>query len=166
MLPPWNGDVFLLGSITGGPDGPARLEGEGVALGGYSSSEGWFGGVLGAGGVEVGGVQNYMGYFRGYESTTTKCGWPPRTITLKEISFGPEIPFLTGIGMGGGRYVMSDESGYFFFLGGGAIGEHGALGFGFSTWVRPGGDCGSVESHARIRGLPVRVVLGYLPRRR
>jgi RHS repeat-associated protein len=140
MSPPWNGDVFLLGSITGGPDLPVRFEGEGVALGGYSSSEGWYGGVLGAGGVEVGGVQNYAGYFIGAESTT-QCR-SPRKITLKELSFGPEIPFLAGIGMGGGRYVMSDESGYFFFLGGGAIGEHGALGFGFSTWVHPGGDCG------------------------
>jgi hypothetical protein len=103
-------------------------------LGGYDSSTGWYAGDIGAVGAEVGGQQNYVAGFVGTE-TTTACG-TPKKITLKEVSLGPEIPFLAGLGIGFGRYSTADERGFFFFVGGGTIGDRGSLGFGFSTWSK------------------------------
>jgi hypothetical protein len=50
---------------------------------------------------------------------------------------GVEIPFLVGFGVGVGRYDTADDKGYFFFVDGGAIGDHGSLGVGFSTATKP-----------------------------
>jgi RHS repeat-associated protein len=131
--------LFGFGSVTGETPGPVRGAVEGIALGGYDSNSGWYAGDIGAAGVEVGGQQNYGAYFVGAESTTA-CR-KPRKIKLKEISLGPEVPFLAGLGIGGGRYSTDEESGFFFFVSGGAIGEHGALGFGFPTSTS-GSSCG------------------------
>lgn len=97
----------------------------------YNSNDGVYAGVILAPGVEVGSQENYGAVFRGVESTTA-CA-KPKKITLKEGALGLEIPFLAGFGFGGGRYDTTDESGYFFFIDGGAIGDHGSFGFGFST---------------------------------
>jgi hypothetical protein len=55
------------------------------------------------------------------------------SITLIEGGAGWEVPFMGGLSLGAGSYFTERDEGMFFFANGGAIGEHGALGFGFST---------------------------------
>ena len=130
-------DLFGFGSLTADTPGPVRAALEGVALGGYSTDEGFYTGDIVAGGAEIGGQQNYVAGLVGFE--TTKSWTCPnqkpkvQSIRLGELSIGPEIPFLLGLGLGVGRYKTDTDHGLFFFFGGGTIGDHGALGFGFST---------------------------------
>jgi RHS repeat-associated protein len=128
--------AFGFGSVEAATPTPGvRLAGEAVGLVGYNSNDGAYAGTILAGGVEVGGQQNYGAVFGGVESTTL-CA-KPKKITLKEAAVGVEIPFLIGFGIGVGRYDTADERGYFFFVSGGAIGDHGSVGVGFSTASKP-----------------------------
>jgi RHS repeat-associated protein len=124
-------DVFVFGSYSASAVTPIRPAVLGEAKVGYSSTEGWYLGNVLARGIEIGSHENYFGYFEGLESTTS-CPNPEK-ITLTEVSFGAEIPFLAGSGFGEGFYRTDNEQGLFFFLSGGAIGQEGAVGFGFST---------------------------------
>jgi RHS repeat-associated protein len=123
--------LFGFGSIeTSGPPGsPVRVGAEGVALGGYDSNKGWYAGVIGALGHEVGGTQNYYAHYTGIEKTTG-CE-PAKPIDLKYLSLGPEILELLGFGGGVGLYHSNDETGLFFYLSGSVIGDHGSAGVGF-----------------------------------
>ena len=137
-MPPPTG--FLFGSYTEASVGPIRGAVEGIALVGHDNN-GSYAGVIGAAGGELGGEQNYYGDFVGTEITTSCRKF--RKITLKEISLGPEIPFLAGLGLGGGRYSTAEESGWFFFFSGGAaVMGHAALGFGFPTSSTHSSSCG------------------------
>ena len=128
--------IFGFGAVTFATPTPGvRAAGEGVGLVGYNNNSGAYAGVILAGGLEIGSQANYIGGFEGVESTTS-CA-TPKKIKLKEAAIGLEIPFLVGFGIGVGRYDTANDRGYFFFVDGGAIGDHGSLGFGFSTAARP-----------------------------
>ena len=129
-------DAFGFGSLTAATPTPGvKGAGEAIGLVGYNSNGGAYAGTIAAVGVEVGSEANYGAVFGGVESTTS-CA-KPKKIVLKEGSVGIEIPFLVGFSIGAGRYDTADEGGYFFFVSGGAIGDHGALGVGFSTSSKP-----------------------------
>jgi RHS repeat-associated protein len=124
-------DIFGFGSATGATPGPVRAAAEGVGLVGYDSKgHGFYAGTIGLGGVEVGGQQNYIAVFGGKEVTTEDHS--PKQITIQEGSFGPEVRFVVGGGITVGRYSTADEKGVFISFGGGALGDHAAVGFGFS----------------------------------
>jgi RHS repeat-associated protein len=122
-------DFFLFGSLGASTATPLRFAGEGVALAGHASDGGWYLGVIGALGFELGSHDNYGAAYVGLESTTLHAR--PTWITLREIALGPEIPFLAGCGIGVGRFDTKDESGLYYFIEGGFIGQKGALGVGF-----------------------------------
>jgi RHS repeat-associated protein len=128
-------DIFGFGALTGTTDTPVRPAAEAVGLVGYDSNSGWYGGDIFALGGEIGSHENYFGSFAGVE-TTTDCP-TPKAIALQEINIGVEIPFLGGVGIGGGVFNTAKEGGFFFFIGGGVIGQYGSLGFGFSAWKNP-----------------------------
>jgi len=123
------GGGFVFGSLTAHtPTGPVRGAVEGIGVAGWDSGKGFYTADIGAAGVEVGGHENYVARFKGKE-ITSDC--PPEDITINEVGLGAEVPMLGGVGVGGGTYSTSTESGFFFFIGGGVIGEKGAVGFGF-----------------------------------
>jgi len=124
-------DVFVFGSLTATTDTPVRPAAEGVGLVGYDSDKGVYAGVIGAGGVEAGSHENYIGAFKGFETTTASP--TPTIIDLKEFGIGVEIPYTAGAGGGAGKYQTKDDYGVFAFASGGAIGEHGSVGVGVST---------------------------------
>jgi RHS repeat-associated protein len=124
-------DVFLFGSLTATTNGPAKVAGEVVGLVGYNSDEGLYAGDIVAGGFEYGGHQNYVGVLAGAETTTVNPAH--EDIDLKEVGVGVEIPFVAGVGGGVGKYETKNDYGLFVFGSGGAMGEHGAVGFGFSV---------------------------------
>jgi RHS repeat-associated protein len=128
--PPHMGvDAFLFGALTAGNPGPVRVEGEGIAVGGYNTRSGFFGADIGAVGLAIGGHNNYGAGFAGKEITTSG---ETTSIKIGEGSIGAEIPFVGGGGIGFGVFCTGNgEKGYFFFVQGGAIGDYGSLGFGF-----------------------------------
>lgn len=129
-------DFFVFGSYTATFDTPVRPAVETVGLFGYNSQEGFYAGDILAGGLEIGSHDNYVGAFRGKETTTTSP--TPETIDLQEAALGVEIPYLAGVGGGAGSYQTKHDYGSFVFASGGAIGQEGALGVGFS--LKPAGD--------------------------
>jgi RHS repeat-associated protein len=125
----WGG--FGFGSITVETPGPVRAAGEAIGLGGYDSNTGWYAGDIFAHGWEYGGHENYYAHFNGREVTTSSCG-KYQGIDIKEVSVGAELPFVGGVGVGGGKYQLADgEWGIFFFIGGGEIFNHASVGVGF-----------------------------------
>ena len=129
-------DIFGFGSVTGATPGPYRAAAEAVGLDGYDTKgKGFYRGDIGLGGFEAGGQQNYVAVFGGRE-ITSDCPKKAKAITIQEASFGPEIPFTSGYGITIGRYSTADEKGVFISFGGGGIGDHGAVGFGFSYWTK------------------------------
>jgi len=112
--------------------GPIRVAGEGVAIGGYDTNNGWYVADIFAKGFEYGGHENYYAHFKGKETASYSCG-RSESIDLKEISLGAELPFIGGVGAGAGIYQLANgEFGIFFFAGGGEVLNHASLGFGFS----------------------------------
>jgi hypothetical protein len=51
-----------------------------------------------------------------------------KDIDIREISVGPEVPFVVGEGGGGGYFTTNDETGIFLFLNASLLGQY--LGFG------------------------------------
>jgi len=87
--------------------------------------------VIGAGGVEIGGAENYVAAYRGVEGTLDREGAHVDHITLGEIGLALEIPLVAGAGpLGGGFRQDSGEWGVFFGAHGGVLGAHAGLGFG------------------------------------
>ena len=103
-------------------------------MGGYDSSLGLYVGGIAAAGVEAGGTETYGARFRGVERTiSTRCGISaPQSIDIREISVGPEIPFVAGEGGGGGYFTTNDGTGIFLFLNVSLFGQHLAFGGGFA----------------------------------
>ena len=78
----------------------------------------------------MGTHENYGAWFEGSEVTTIDpC---PQRVRIREFSVGVEIPYFAGLGFGIGKYNSTTDSGWFFFISGGAVGQHGAVGGGFS----------------------------------
>jgi hypothetical protein len=102
-----------------------------VALVGYDSDIGLYAGVITGNGVEVGSHENYIGVFKGVETTTESPR--PQMISLQEVGVGIELPFVTGAGAGAGKYETQHDSGGFVFGSGGALGQYGAVGVGSSV---------------------------------
>jgi hypothetical protein len=87
-------------------------------------------GGIAAAGVEAGGRETYVARFRGVERTiSTRCGISAsQSIDIREISVGPEIPFVAGEGGGGGYFTTNDGTGIFLFVN---VSQHLAFGGGF-----------------------------------
>jgi len=123
--------VFGFASATSTLDMPIRPAGEAVGLAGVSSNTGRFLGTILAVGAEVGSEENYVGWFHGSEKTTGNG--KAEAIDLKEVGLGAEVPFMAGAGVGFGKYTTKSDSGFFAFVAGGALGDHLAIGGGFSN---------------------------------
>jgi hypothetical protein len=131
-------DVFLFGAASFEPPVPIKGAVEGVGLLGYSSSSGAYLGVIGAGGVLLGGRENYAGYLVGREITTASQGWTD--IQLNEASLGMEVPLIGGIGIEVGTFTTATESGLFGdvhadIIGGAAVGGGFALPQFITAWT-------------------------------
>ncbi len=124
-------DVFAFYSHSSSNPGPIRLASEGVAIAGYDRESGAYMGGIVATGVEVGSHENYGAVFVGSELTSASR--TPEPILIEEVSYGVEVPWLFGFGVGGGLYEILKERGLFFYLQGGTLGQYGSVGIGFST---------------------------------
>jgi len=122
--------AFVWGSAGGEAGTGVRVGAEGIGLGGYDTKSGFYAGVIGAAGMEVGGESNYVGGFGGLEKTTAG---PAEKIALGEVGLGVEIPFLAGAGLVlGGYRTGSGEWGLFGGGREGIFGAHKAGGLGVS----------------------------------
>jgi len=132
-------DVFGFGGAGVGAPGPVSGSVEGLSVVGYSGGQGFYVGGIAAVGAQVGGAQNYVAIYTGTETTYHPFTGQVQSnsISIQEGSFGIEVPGIAGFGAGVGAYETSDESGVFIFGSGGLLGEHGAIGFGFSVPSSP-----------------------------
>jgi RHS repeat-associated protein len=126
-------DLFAWGSISS--ETPAllglgvRAGVEGVALGGYNTDAGFFAADIAAIGGHLGSEQDNVGMFKGTELST---GGTSEGITLVEANVGPDVG-LGGFGVTVGGYkTASGDRGVFVGISGGILGQHGAVGVGFS----------------------------------
>jgi hypothetical protein len=121
------GNSWPPGSVVRGAD-------EVVGLGGYDTNLGFYVGGIAAAGIEAGGTETYGARFYGKERTiSTRCGVSEsQTIDIREISVGPEIPFVVGEGGGGGYFDTPTETGIFVFWNFSFLGQHVSFGGGFA----------------------------------
>lgn len=126
-------DVFVWGST--GPHTPiVGPAGEAVAIGGYSSKDGFYtADIFATRGIRVGGEADYGAIYGGKEFVSNG---DIETIILAEGGFGAE-GLYAGAGLCAGSYEVGPDpggrfhKGVFFGIGGGPIGEHSAVGVGF-----------------------------------
>jgi RHS repeat-associated protein len=125
-------ELFGFGAYEGETPTPiARVGGEAIGIIGYNTDTGGYTAVIGAVGGHIGGEANYFGGAFGKEVVTSGEAQYVQNISLEEGSFGLELPFLLGAGLGGGSYQTGSEYGIYIYANGGILGEHATLGFGF-----------------------------------
>lgn len=116
------------------PPGPVRLGPEVVGVIGYDTQSSFYVAGISAVGANIGGESNYAGVYEGVEiEYSVNEGQHVDGISLREIGFGPEIPFLGGVGFVFGLYRQDSGSwGAYAGVHEGFVAEHAAIGLGAS----------------------------------
>lgn len=110
-----SGDVF--GFLSVGLSAPLPFptgpELEAIDVVGYSSEEGPYAGVIGAGGGHIGTETNNVEAYRGTEATLSSSGVKTGGIAISGVNTGLEVPFLAGVGVGAGTFTSGGRGGQY-----------------------------------------------------